>query len=73
MHCQDLVKDRYYCGVAVERVISTTGKREYASITTSKYSPFGSGPKKSMLRRCHGPSGNFVIFSGSGGFSLPIA
>ena len=57
----------------VEVTISTSGNRLYASMTTSKYSPVGKGPKKSMLTVCHGAGGNFVIFNGSGRAAGPVA
>ena len=46
---------------AVECIISTSGKREYASMTTSKYSPVGKGPQKSTFTVCHGLGGKVVI------------
>ncbi len=57
----------------VDVTISTSGYLLYASMTTSKYSPVGNGPKKSMFTVCHGAGGNFVIFNGSGRAAGPVA
>ena len=57
----------------VDGTMSTSGKREYASITTRTYSPVGKGPQKSICTVCHGEGGNGVICSGAGDVVGPFA
>ena len=58
---------------AVDLTISTSGNRLYVSMTDSKYSPEGTGPKKSALTVCHGAGGKSVDCIGSLLFSCPVA
>ena len=46
--------------------MSISANREYASITTSKYSPEGRGPQKSMWTVCQGSGGKGDIWRRSG-------
>ena len=46
-------------------MISTSGKRLYLSIATSKKSYDENEPHKSLSTCCHGPSGSYNIFNGS--------
>jgi hypothetical protein len=48
----------------VDVTISTSGYREYWSVSTSAYLWLGSGPQKSASTTSHGRSGNSVIFAG---------
>ena len=57
----------------VERTITTSGNREYAPMTTIKYSPEGKGPQKSMWTVCQGSGGKGVIWRGSGWLLGPLA
>ena len=57
----------------VDRTISTSGYREYASIAANKCSPVGNGPQKSTCIICHGSGGSGDICKGSGLFSGPLA
>ena len=62
-------KTRSMCGMTARALVlvvnSTSGYQAYSSIITSMYSPFGSGPQKSVSIRCHGRSGSLVGFRGS--------
>ena len=51
---------------AVECRMSTSGNREYASMTTNNCSPVGKGPQKSTFTVCHGFGGKVVIWRGAG-------
>jgi hypothetical protein len=53
--------------------ISTSGYREYSSITTKSISPDGRGPQKSTERFCHGPGGKSVMCNGSRGCWITFA
>ena len=59
--------------VDVHWMILTSRNLEYASITTSKYTPWGNGPQKSLCSVCHGFRRSEDISSGSGQFSGPYA
>ena len=58
---------------AVDLTISTSRNRLYVSMTDRKYSPEGTGPKKSALTVCHGVGGKNVDCIGSLMFSCPVA
>ena len=62
-------KTQSICGMTAWALVllvnSTSGYLVYSSITTSRYSPLGSGPQKSISVHCHGRSGSLVGFNGS--------
>ena len=56
----------------VDMTISTSGNRLYSSRTTTRSSPEGSGPRKSIPSSFHRVLGGVVIFRGSSRSALPV-
>ena len=65
MYSKYLPKMSNYAAEVVERRIATSGQRVHASSQTSRLSPKGKGPQRSMCTSCHGLPGITVGLSGS--------